>query len=72
MPKSRRTRTDCSAATFPGLWLDAAALLRGDVKAVLTALRRDSIVSSTRICEVTHSALPFRWKGAASGLRSST
>ena len=25
---------------FPGLWLDAAALLRGDLKAVLAALRR--------------------------------
>ena len=25
---------------FPGLWLDAAALLRGDMKAVLAALRR--------------------------------
>jgi hypothetical protein len=25
---------------FPGLWLDAAALLRGDMKAVLEALRR--------------------------------
>ncbi len=25
---------------FPGLWLDAAALLRGDVKAVLAVLRR--------------------------------
>ena len=25
---------------FPGLWLDTAALLRGDMKAVLAALRR--------------------------------
>jgi hypothetical protein len=24
---------------FPGLWLDTAALLRGDAKAVLTTLR---------------------------------
>jgi hypothetical protein len=25
---------------YPGLWLDADALLRGDIKAVLAALRR--------------------------------
>jgi len=25
---------------FPGLWLDTAALLRGDLKAVLSSLRR--------------------------------
>jgi hypothetical protein len=25
---------------FPGLWLDTAALLRGDMRAVLAALRR--------------------------------
>jgi Uma2 family endonuclease len=29
-----------SSSVFPGLWLDAAALLRGDVKAVLAGLRR--------------------------------
>ena len=28
------------SATFPGLWLDAAALLRGDLAAVLDGLRR--------------------------------
>jgi len=28
------------SGVFPGLWLDAAALRRGDIKAVLTALRR--------------------------------
>ena len=28
------------SAVFPGLWLDAAALLRGDLRAVLDALRR--------------------------------
>jgi len=28
------------SGVFPGLWLDAAALLRGDLKAVLAALRR--------------------------------
>ncbi|PYI82009.1 MAG: hypothetical protein DME26_18825 [Verrucomicrobia bacterium] len=26
------------SGVFPGLWLDAAALLRGDIKAVLAAL----------------------------------
>ena len=28
------------SSVFPGLWLDAPALLRGDMKAVLAALRR--------------------------------
>jgi len=28
------------SGVFPGLWLDAAALLRGDMKTVLAALRR--------------------------------
>ena len=28
------------SGVFPGLWLDTGALLRGDMKAVLTALRR--------------------------------
>ena len=28
------------SGVYPGLWLDAAALLRGDLKAVLSALRR--------------------------------
>ena len=28
------------SAVFPGLWLDASALLRGDLRAVLDALRR--------------------------------
>jgi len=28
------------SAVFPGLWLDSKALLRGDLKTVLTVLRR--------------------------------
>jgi Uma2 family endonuclease len=38
---------------FPGLWLDTAALLRGDLKGVLAALRRGLDSAEHRACVAT-------------------
>jgi hypothetical protein len=41
------------SGVFPGLWLDAEALLRGDMKEVLAALRRglDSLEHRTFVAQ---------------------